>query len=412
MSSSVDRAAGRRLLAFLREWDRGSERVRRRMLQTFLSQNTGKTSPELELEFSQAASLFLTRITVWIRLTYMFGTSLDVQLKALGVFLSAAGGRQYLMEFLEVGGVLTLLEILGQKKTKERDKAQALRLLLIISDAGHRYKELICESYGVRAVADCLAWSKSEETQLSAAVLLESLAQGNPSFQQQVYKGLIALLACSCPKAQQLVLQTLRTVQSVVKSAYPGIVEPLLNLLHSLHQEVQHEVIELISELQQTEVRTSLQRSLITLLKPSRERNRKYKNLQDPEMMKMTDLLPLFVQQAAAAKALRILAQSSQRTSEELIHLGVVHQLLYAMGNQEHEDAQKQASLTLEHFVRSDPVVEEHVQRAMGPALFGSFMKNAELLYTRMDDVEAEILLSNKVNISRGILMFFWQTFL
>lgn len=66
---------------------------------------------------------------------------------------------------------------------------------------------------GVKAVAECLAHSVSEKVQRSAASLLESLALGNPSYQQQVYKGLIALLACSCPKAQQLVLQALRSVQ-------------------------------------------------------------------------------------------------------------------------------------------------------------------------------------------------------
>ncbi|KAL7884545.1 hypothetical protein AOLI_G00073150 [Acnodon oligacanthus] len=403
MSSSVEQTAGRRLMTFLREWDRGGERVRRRMLLSFLSKNSGKTSPELELEFAQAASLFLSRITAWIRLTYMFGTCLDLQLKALGVFLSATSNHRYVMEFLEVGGVLTLLEILGQKQTKEPDKAQALHLLNIISNTGRKNKELICESYGVRAVAECLAQSGSEVTQRAASTLLESLAQGNPSYQQQVYKGLIALLACSCPKAQQLVLQTLRTVQSIVKTTHPAIVEPLLNLLRSFHLEVHYEVIELIVELQQTEIRTAVLRALVTLLKPAREGVQKHKILQDPEMKKMTDSLPLFVQQAAAAKALRMLAEGSQETSEELIHLGVVHNLLYAMGNQEHADTQKQASLALEHFVRSYPVVEEHVRTAMGPSLFSSFMHNAELLYMSVDEVQADILLSNRVNISREL---------
>ncbi|XP_017577851.1 armadillo-like helical domain containing protein 1 [Pygocentrus nattereri] len=400
MSSSVEQTAGRRLMAFLREWDRGGERVRRRMLLSFMSNNSGKTSPELELEFAQAASLFLSRITAWIRLTYMFGTCLDLQLKALGVFLSATSNHRYVMEFLEVGGVLTLLEILGQKQTKEPDKAQTLHLLNIISNTGRKNKELICESYGVRAVAECLAQSGSEVTQRAASTLLESLAQGNPSYQQQVYKGLIALLACSCPKAQQLVLQTLRTVQSTVKTTHPAIVEPLLNLLQSFHLEVQYEVIELIVELQQTEVRTDVLRALVTLLKPARKGVQKHKILQE---MKMTDSLQLFVQQAAAAKALRILAEGSQETSEELIHLGVVHHLLYAMGNQEHADTQKQASLALEHFVRLYPVVEEHVRTAMGPALFTSFMHNAELLYLSVDEVQADILLSNRVNISREL---------
>lgn len=52
------------------------------------------------------------------------------------------------MEFLEVGGVLTLLEILGQSQTKEEDKNEAMHLLQIVSNAGRKYKELICESYG------------------------------------------------------------------------------------------------------------------------------------------------------------------------------------------------------------------------------------------------------------------------
>ncbi len=39
------------------------------------------------------------------------------------------------------------------------------------------------------------------------------LAEGNSRFETQVYKGLIALLPCSSPKAQQMAAQTLRIVQ-------------------------------------------------------------------------------------------------------------------------------------------------------------------------------------------------------
>ena len=52
-------------------------------------------------------------------------------------------------EFLEVGGVLTLLEIIGLKQAKEVDKLQALSCLICIANAGRKYKELVCESYGV-----------------------------------------------------------------------------------------------------------------------------------------------------------------------------------------------------------------------------------------------------------------------
>lgn len=57
-------------MAFLREWDQGNKTVRSRMLNEFLKQHQGKTCPELELEFAQVASLFLARLTAWMRLTY------------------------------------------------------------------------------------------------------------------------------------------------------------------------------------------------------------------------------------------------------------------------------------------------------------------------------------------------------
>lgn len=66
---------------------------------------------------------------------------------------------------------------------------------------------------GIRAVAECLAKSKSEETQDACRNILLMLAQGNPKFEVQVYKGLIALLPCSSPKAQQMAAQSLRIIQ-------------------------------------------------------------------------------------------------------------------------------------------------------------------------------------------------------
>lgn len=66
---------------------------------------------------------------------------------------------------------------------------------------------------GVRSIAEFLAASKSEATQEAVQVLLNSLIHGNPKYQNQVYKGLIALLPCESPKAQQLSLQTLKTAQ-------------------------------------------------------------------------------------------------------------------------------------------------------------------------------------------------------
>ncbi|KAK2138580.1 hypothetical protein LSH36_2776g00005, partial [Paralvinella palmiformis] len=308
--------------------------------------------------------------------------------------------HKFLAEFLEVGGVLTVLEILGLRQAKEADKAEALRLVTCVANAGRKYKELICESYGIRAIAECLAKSRSEETQESARHLLQILAQGNPKFEVQVYKGLIALLPCSSPKAQQMAAQTLRVVQPIVKSANPSIVDPLLNLLKTLHLEVQYEAIELVKDLMDYEVQDPLLKGLVKLLRPAKEDLLNRPDiLDDPDVPRMSAPLPVFVQQAAAAKTIGILARESAEYAEKLIQLRVVHNLMYAMGNVDHADSQRQAAISLEYLCRTYPIVDEHVHEAMGDALYDSFMSNPEALYTVMNAVQADVLVSNKVNI-------------
>ncbi|XP_031234206.1 armadillo-like helical domain containing protein 1 isoform X1 [Mastomys coucha] len=269
MASIKEQAAISRLLSFLQEWDNASRALRIQILTTFIETNEGKTGPELELEFSQGASLFLIRVTTWLRIIYMTGLELEKILRAIGIFLSAVSSNRYLIEFLEIGGVLTLLEILGLEKIKEEDKKESIKLLQIIANSGRKYKELICESYGVRAIAEFLAKSKSEETQEEVQVLLDSLVHGNPKYQNQVYKGLIALLPCGSPKAQQLALQTLKTAQSIVGATHPSIVECVLAVLSTVHLEVQYEAIELIKDLIHYNVRLPLLKGLVALLIPS-----------------------------------------------------------------------------------------------------------------------------------------------
>ncbi|XP_008282128.1 armadillo-like helical domain containing protein 1 [Stegastes partitus] len=398
-STQEEQANIGKVLSFLREWDRGDRTVRSRMLNTFLSRNTGKTFYELELEFAQVASLFLARLSTWMRLTYMFGTFLGLQLKAIGIFLSASSYDQYLMEFTQDGGVLTLLDIVSHSQSKEEDKAEALRLLITVSSAGRRYKEIICESHGVKVTAECFATSNTDECQETALALLDSLSHGNPKYQDQIYKSLIALLACGSPKAQQLVLHTLHTLQLKLKSAHHSIVEPLLTMLRSLHLEVQDEAINLILDLKRYDVKAVLLPELVALLRPIKEEVEN-QITEEAEMIKMSGSLSVFVQQAAAAKTIRLLSEEDRELSRELLSLGVIQHLLHAMGNREHADAQIQASRALKHFVRSFPVIEEHVQRVLGSSLFAAFMDKADTLYMNMDEAQAEVLLSNQVNIS------------
>lgn len=106
-----------------------------------------------------------------------------------------------------------MIEIINLKQASEDNKRLSLEILSGIADVGRNYKEVICECYGIRSIAECLAKSKSERTQVEARYLLESLAKGNPRYQNQIYKGLIAVLPCKSPKAQELAAQTLRIVQ-------------------------------------------------------------------------------------------------------------------------------------------------------------------------------------------------------
>jgi len=70
MTSIKEQAAISRLLSFLQEWDNAGKSLRTQILTTFIETNQGKTGPELELEFSQGASLFLIRVTTWLRIMY------------------------------------------------------------------------------------------------------------------------------------------------------------------------------------------------------------------------------------------------------------------------------------------------------------------------------------------------------
>ncbi|XP_077006025.1 armadillo-like helical domain containing protein 1 isoform X1 [Tamandua tetradactyla] len=405
MTSIKEQAAISRLLSFLQDWDNAGKVARSHILSNFIETNQGKTAPELEQEFSQGASLFLVRLTTWLRLTYMTGLCLNKLLKSIGIFLSAVSSNRYLIEFLEVGGVLTLLEILGLEKTTEEDKKESIKLLQLIANSGRKYKELICESYGVRSIAEFLAKSKSEETQEEVQVLLDSLVHGNPKYQNQVYKGLIALLPCASPKAQQLSLQTLKTAQSIVGVTHPSIVDCVLQVLRTMHLEVQYEAIQLIKDLVNYDVRPALLKGLVALLIPSVKETTKLepKILNDASVLQITAQLPVFLQQAAAAKAIGVLVRSNVSIAEELLHLRVVHSLMAAMGNTDHCNSQRLASLTLEYYVQMFPVVEEHVRRSMGEELYKLFISNAEDLYLKIDSIQADILAANKVNVTKAL---------
>ncbi|NWZ20384.1 ARMD1 protein, partial [Asarcornis scutulata] len=398
MASVKEQEAIRKLMVFLQEWDSGHKVARSHVLDSFIKSNNGKTEPELELEFSQGASLFLARLTAWLRMTYMHSTCLDKLLKSIGIFLSAAGGRRYLIEFLEIGGVMTLLEILGLNHLKEEDKRESVKLLQLIANAGRKYKELICESYGVRCLAELLATSTSAEAQEDAQVLLDSLGRGNPKYQHQVYKGLIAVLPCASPRAQQLALQTLGAMQELVGEAPPGLLEPLLALLGSAHLEVQHEGRTRPGEAQRGRFPRARLISMRLICIPVVRRAAP----RAPAMLRSPPLLPR-AGNGAGSGAVGILAKESVEVAEELIQLNVVHGLMVAVANMEHMPSQRHGSISLKYFAHTFPFVEEHMKNAVGDALFQLFMDSPETWYTKMDRAQAEELASSILDIPKDM---------
>lgn len=66
---------------------------------------------------------------------------------------------------------------------------------------------------GVQSLAEFLATCSSAEAQEDVQVLLDSFGRSNPKYQNQVYKGLIAVLPCASPHAQLLALRMLRVMQ-------------------------------------------------------------------------------------------------------------------------------------------------------------------------------------------------------
>ncbi|NXV86381.1 ARMD1 protein, partial [Calonectris borealis] len=392
MTSVKEQEAIKKLMVFLQEWDSAHKVARSHILDNFIKSNDGKTEPELELEFSQGASLFLARLTTWLRMTYMYSTCLNKLLKSIGIFLSAASGRRYLIEFLEIGGVLILLEILGLNHLKEEDKRESVKLLQLVADAGRKYKELICESYGVRSLAEFLATSNSAEAQGDVQVLMDSLGRGNPKYQNQVYKGLVAVLPCASPRAQQLALQTLGVMQDMVGQAPSVLVEPVLGVLRSVHLEVQYEAIQLMKALMAHEVRPALLKGLVALLTPPR------KKAFTPRLDLLCASSPI-----RGLSHCSVLAKESAEVAEELIQLKVVHGLMVAVGNLDYMASQRHASISLEYFVHTFPFVEECVKKALGHTLFQRFMDSPKTWYTKMNPVQAEELSSNIVDIPRDM---------
>ena len=61
------------------------------MLRDFIEQCSNMTAPELERQFCDCASLFLARVTVWLRMNYLKGP-ITLMVRTIRIFISSASG--------------------------------------------------------------------------------------------------------------------------------------------------------------------------------------------------------------------------------------------------------------------------------------------------------------------------------
>ncbi|XP_003388802.1 PREDICTED: uncharacterized protein C1orf228-like [Amphimedon queenslandica] len=369
-------------------WDKGTVQEREAMLEEFLNTCSDMTQPQLEAHFNDCSSLFLARLTAWLRITYMFGTCVGIQLQCIGVFINI--GASYLTEFLEVGGILTSLEIVNLKSCEEADKSEALRLLTQISKKGRHFKEMICESYGIKVAAECLGRSQLSETQECAQHLLHELSMANPRYQTQVYKALIALLASSSSEAQRLSAYTLRLIQPSIGVVSGSIVDPLLMLLRSLHLDIQREAGLLINDLlEDEEIQQPLLMGLVNLLK--------VEDVTSKGGGAGRSIVTAQVQQESSAKIIKEIIERHPHLAQKLVEVNVVHQLLYALSNTGYSNSQRQSCAALQALMNELISVRELVQVMIGDTLFEKIIKSSpdaipEVL--SLDDVD--ILLASR----------------
>ncbi|KNE61295.1 hypothetical protein AMAG_07036 [Allomyces macrogynus ATCC 38327] len=404
-------------------WDRGSKSVRERILSDFIHSCRLKTGPQLEQELGLGASLFLTRISAWLRLTYLLNYNLAMQMEAISIFLSAAGGSRFLNEFLEIGGVLTLLEMISLPQVKERDKAMALKLLIHIASAGRKHKEFICECQGVRAISECLARSRFDLTQDHARHLLQELGSGNPKYLMQVYKTLLALLTSpSSLVAQQMAGQALRALLPSIPTIHVSIVEATLALLKSPQLPLQHEGFEVLRQLlPRTNLQDAILAALIEILQmpvddgeddngqPSvrgKRGGRLKTTLEkasptpgDPMFPKGDAVAHLYMQQSYAARLLGMMAASSAALAERMVHGGVLMGLVMTTANVKHPDSQKSAASLLQYLAQTVPTVRDLIRDQLGSTFYEFSVAKPDTYFRELNRDQVRYLRRNAVRL-------------
>lgn len=421
-SSKSKKASAQKFLSITNSWDKGTSSFRLELLHDFVEQNKGKTCPELENELCNGAALFLTRISAWLRLTYLSSSNLNIQLEAINVFLAAAGGQQFLVEFVESGGLLTALEILGLPKASDSEKTVALQSIYYIAAAGRQFKEFICESYGIRSICECLSRSSCEVTLERCKLLLIQLSTGNAKFVSQTYKSLVSVLVSpgATTYSQIAAAQTLRQVLSLQSSVSNGIVDVVLDLLCTLNLQLQYEAYQLLLQLyQRPDQQSYLVRQVVATITnpiefdastlPTDDVLQASKSkipisdqtLLDQVAKKMPHVVAMYIQQAYCAKFIGVAVASSDEGAVNFIDQQVVAGLLKVISNVEHREGQKFATSALRYLMERFDCVATALRSCVGEKFVERVEMRPDTFYRELTRKQIEYLKHNKVLVIR-----------
>merc|ERR1711988_1680891 len=172
----------------------------------------------------------------------------------------------------------------------------------------------------------------------------------------QIYIAFIALLASRSPRANHLAVGGLRRLQPLLGEVLPGIVDPLVNLLGTLHLEVLLEACQLIKQLVDFEktsdgVRNSIFQSLILKLKLGNTNEGTF----TPDLIsQLNDAdedgppIPALVAQAGAARCIAMLIADSSKNAKQLLKLDVISCLLCSAGQHKYYESRRMSFLALQ----------------------------------------------------------------
>eukprot|EP00039_Didymoeca_costata_P010232 m.137198 g.137198 ORF g.137198 m.137198 type:complete len:415 (-) comp14747_c0_seq5:1303-2547(-) len=322
--------------SLLEEWDQNAFSGRRKMLTHFVQQTQGMTESQLEKYFFHGASLVLTRISAWFRLSYLnVKNAIPLQLKAFKIFCAA--GQKYIIELLEVGVHLSVIDILSMpiETVSEESIQEVVELLLCICEAGTVYRDVLYKCNVLLRVGKCLSITKYSKTRQSC---FEFLLQYLEEFSSEDVKICISKqIPTSTHPAQVLQGRILKELAQRERTWIGGdLLDSVLQLLKNPDLQVQHEALEVLIAVAQSElVHQNVVQQLVSIL-----------HLEMTE--KNQDLEVTFnIQQEAASRGVYTLCKRYPNMIPTFVRSQVIRGLFRTIGNVTDFGAQVQAVTAL-----------------------------------------------------------------